>query len=56
MINQATTPIYTAITSLQNEVGAIKGRLPETVTLPYSCATAIPTQLAYNGYNNTLWG
>lgn len=47
----------------------IKCKLPETVTLPYSCATAVPTQAVFNGYalgtyagwngcgcNNSLWG
>lgn len=47
MISQATTPIATAINSLQAEVNSVKCRLPETVTLPYSCATAIPTAAAY---------
>ena len=50
MIAQATTPIAQAIGALQSDVDKVKCKLPETVTLPYSCATAVPTQLVYNGY------
>ena len=49
MIQQATTPIYQAVGALQNDVNGIKCKLPETVTLPYSCATAVPTQALLNG-------
>lgn len=71
MINQATQPIYAAVNGLQNDINGIKCKLPETVTLPYSCATAVPTQavLGLNGFgfggwnfngngccNNSLWG
>lgn len=35
------------------EVNAIKAAQPATVTLPYSCATAVPTSLAYN--TQGLW-
>lgn len=69
MISQATTPIVAAVNALQGDVNGIKCKLPETVTLPYSCATAVPTQAVFNGYalgayagwngcgcNNSLWG
>ena len=71
MITQATQPIYAAVNGLQNDINGIKCKLPETVTLPYSCATAVPTQavLGFNGFgfggwnfggngccNNSLWG
>ena len=69
MLNSYTAPIANAVNALQTELASVKCRLPETVTLPYSCATAIPTNLLYNGYvgtgftgfnvgccNNTLWG
>lgn len=69
MIQSATAPIVSAVTSLQGDVNGIKCKLPETVTLPFSCATAVPTQAIYNGYalgalssyaglgcNNSLWG
>lgn len=64
MIGQATSPIVAAVSALQSDVNGIKCKLPETVTLPYSCATAIPTQTYYNtlGWglgcynNNSLWG
>ena len=66
MLNSYTAPIAAAVNTLQTEVAGMKCRLPETVTLPYSCATAVPTNLFYNGFvgfnpyaggcNNTLWG
>lgn len=69
MIGQATSPIVSAVNALQSDVNGIKCKLPETVTLPYSCATAVPTQAVFNGYalgayagwngcgcNNSLWG
>lgn len=69
MISQATTPIVAAVNALQGDVNGIKCKLPETVTLPYSCATAVPTQAVFNGYalgayagwnngccGNSLWG
>ena len=68
MIQAATAPITNAVNSLQGDINGIKCKLPETVTLPYSCATAVPTQavFGYNGLagyglngcgcNNSLWG
>lgn len=59
MLNSYTAPIATAVNSLQSEVASIKCKLPETVNLPYSCATAVPTSMVYNGmcgFNNSLWG
>lgn len=71
MLNSYTAPIAAAVNTLQTEVAGVKCRLPETVTLPYSCATAVPTNLFYSGavgFNrgwsgfdgcgcaNTLWG
>jgi hypothetical protein len=70
MLNSYTAPIAAAVNTLQTELAGVKCRLPETVTLPYSCATAVPTNLLYNGavglntFNagwncavpNTLWG
>ena len=61
MLNSYTAPIANAVNTLQTELASVKCRLPETVTLPYSCATAIPTNLLYNGavgintFNNG-WG
>jgi len=64
MIQNATTPLVNALATLQGDVNSVKCKLPETVTLPYSCATAVPTNLLY-GYGlsnlntcgvNTLWG
>lgn len=65
MIAQATTPIAQAVAGLQGDIAGIKCKLPETVTLPFSCATAVPTQAVFNpycalgfanGFNNSLWG
>ena len=57
MITQATQPIYAAVNGLQSDVDKIKCKLPETVTLPYSCATAVPTQavIGYNGFGFGGW-
>ena len=71
MIQSATAPLAGALATLQSDVNGVKCKLPETVTLPYSCATAVPTNLLY-GYNlgiagyglnsgcacgtNSLWG
>lgn len=66
MITAATAPINATLSGLTKEVSDIQCKLPNTVTLPYSCATAVPTQSLYNGlalsawggncYNNSLWG
>lgn len=67
MIGSATAPIANAVGALQGDINSIKCKLPETVTLPYSCATAIPTNVLYNsaalgigfggcGCTNSLWG
>ena len=49
MLNSYTAPIANAVNSLQTELASVKCRLPETVTLPYSCATAVPSSLFYSG-------
>ena len=49
MLNSYTAPIANTVNALQTELASVKCRLPETVTLPYSCATAVPTNLFYNG-------
>ena len=61
MLNSYTAPIANAVSSLQSEVAGIKCKLPETVNLPFSCATAVPTSMVYNGLcgfnnSNSLWG
>ena len=58
-VSQATNPLSVALNGLQSEVNSIKCQLPQTITLPYSCATAVLTALAYNlggCYNNGFWG
>ena len=53
-------PISSALNALSNEVASIKCHLPQTVTLPYSQATAVPNCVAYglgwNNFNNGYWG
>lgn len=61
MITSATAPINVALTGLTKEVSDIQCKLPNTVTLPYSCATAVPTASVYGYYGNpyatgSLWG
>ena len=62
MLNSYTAPIANAVNTLQTELASVKCRLPETVTLPYSCATAVPSSLFYNGavgintFNNGFTG
>ena len=62
MLNSYTAPIASAVNTLQTELASVKCRLPETVTLPYSCATAVPSSLFYNGavgintFNNGFLG
>jgi len=46
IIAQQLNPINGAIAALQTQVNEIKCAQPQTVTLPYSCATAVPTALA----------
>ena len=45
---QALAPITGALTTLQREVDSIKCKLPESVSVPYSPVTAIPTCVAAN--------
>lgn len=51
MIGAATAPIANAVNALQSDVNGIKCKLPETVTLPYNCATAVPTSMLYNNWS-----
>lgn len=55
--NQIQAYIAGVVNPIAQEVNAIKAALPATVTLPYSCATAVPTALAYQyGITNQgLW-
>ena len=46
MINQATTPIVSAINSLQKDVDGVKCKLPETATIPYSPVVGISSCVA----------
>jgi hypothetical protein len=47
MLQGATAPIYQAIAKLQGDVNGVICKLPETVTLPYSQAKAVPNREAY---------
>lgn len=51
--------IASVVTPIATEVNDIKSKLPQTVTLPYSCATAVPTATAAAlglGYGYGLYG
>ena len=65
---QQTAQFASMIAPIAQDLEKIKCKLPETVTLPYSCATAVPTTAVYGnfglgyGFNygcgcqNSLWG
>ena len=55
--SQIQSYIASVVNPIAAEVNAIKAAQPATVTLPYNCATAIPTALAYslNTTNSGLW-
>ena len=46
IVGQAVAPINAVLAGLQNEVAGIKCKMPETVTLNYSQATAVPNCVA----------
>lgn len=54
MISAAITPVNSMLSGLTKEVADIQCKLPNTVTLPYSCATAVPTSMAY-GLTYNSW-
>lgn len=56
MITAATSPINSVLSGLSKEVADIQCKLPNTVTLPYSCATAVPTSMAYSLYGTAFNG
>lgn len=55
--SQIQSYIASVVNPIAQEVNAIKAAQPATVTLPYSCATAVPTALAYQQGLSTqgLW-
>lgn len=60
MINQAVTPLATALSTLQGDMNGIKCKLPDTATIQYSPVVGIPTcmaaQYGLNPYSNGFWG
>ena len=64
MIQSATAPLAGALANLQSDINGVKCKLPETVTVPFSNATAIPTCVAttfglnslLGGYGFNTWG
>ena len=60
MITAATAPINATLAGLTKDFAEIQCKLPNTVTLPYSCATAVPTSALYGNwcgyYGNNGWG
>lgn len=47
---QQTATFSQMLAPIAGDLEKIKCRLPETVTLPYSCATAVPTNALYNNF------
>ena len=62
IVGQAVAPINAVLAGLQQEVAGIKCKMPETVTLNYAQATAVPNcvaaQYGLYGVNgaNSFWG
>lgn len=58
MLQQTIAPINANIATLTKDIYEVQSKLPNTVTLPYSNATAVPTSLAtyYGSGNNGYWG
>ena len=62
IVGQALAPVNAVLAGLQKEVAGIKCKLPETVTLNYSQATAVPNCVAAqyglyaNANANGFWG
>ena len=64
IVGQAVAPINAVLAGLQQEVAGIKCKMPETVTLNYAQATAVPNCVAaqmglygFNVLNNGgFWG
>lgn len=54
IISQQLTPITAALQNLQTQITEVKSAQPQTVTLPFSCATAVPTALAQYLYGTVL--
>lgn len=42
--------VASIVSPIAAKVNSIEYRLPQTVTLPYSCATAVPTSAVYSGF------
>lgn len=59
IVGSAIAPLNAALAKLQSEVAGIKCKLPETVTLSYSQATAVPNcvaaQMGLYGLNGTTF-
>lgn len=61
MIQSATAPLASALSTLQTDINGIKCKLPDTTTIQYSPVVGIPTCVAaqyglWNTTPNTLWG
>lgn len=54
--DQQTARVAQMIAPIQAKLAEVEGKLPQTVTLPYSCATAVPTSLAYAYMNASPYG
>lgn len=61
MIQSATAPLASALSTLQTDINGVKCKLPDTTTIQYSPVVGIPTCVAaqyglWNTTPNTLWG
>lgn len=64
-VGQTVAPVAASLSELSKEVTAIKGCMPNSVTIPYSPVTGVPTAALYaglggfgfgNGYSNGFFG
>lgn len=61
MIQSATAPLASALSTLQTDINGVKCKLPDTTTIPYSPVVGVPTCVAaqyglWGTAPNTLWG
>lgn len=61
MIQSATAPLASALSTLQTDINGVKCKLPDTTTIPYSPVVGVPTCVAaqyglWGAAPNTLWG
>jgi hypothetical protein len=55
-VAQTVAPVAASLSELSKEVTAIKGCMPQSVTIPYSPVTGIPTAALYAGLGGFGYG